>query len=92
LNHHSKKIRLTKLLYDPSIIQLIAQAIAPHPYDNLLEISPGQGTITTELLPVVGRIQAIELDRDLTGLLAQRCAALGNLQTHNTDALKFDAS
>ncbi|MEW8693279.1 MAG: 16S rRNA (adenine(1518)-N(6)/adenine(1519)-N(6))-dimethyltransferase RsmA, partial [Candidatus Thiodiazotropha endolucinida] len=57
---------------------------------NLIEIGPGQGAITTELLPLIGRMQAIELDRDLVGPLAERCASLGELQIHNTDALKFD--
>ncbi|MEW8016988.1 MAG: 16S rRNA (adenine(1518)-N(6)/adenine(1519)-N(6))-dimethyltransferase RsmA, partial [Candidatus Thiodiazotropha endolucinida] len=77
-------------LHDPGIIQRIVQAIDPQPGDNLVEIGPGQGAITTELLSLIGRMQAIELDRDLVGPLAERCASLGELQIHNTDALKFD--
>ncbi|MEW8164644.1 MAG: 16S rRNA (adenine(1518)-N(6)/adenine(1519)-N(6))-dimethyltransferase RsmA, partial [Candidatus Thiodiazotropha endolucinida] len=77
-------------LHDPGIIQRIVQAIDPQPGDNLVEIGPGQGAITTELLSLIGRMQAIELDRDLVGPLAERCASLGELQIHNTDVLKFD--
>lgn len=55
-----------------------------------MEIGPGQGAITTELLPIVGSMHAIELDRDLIEPLAQRCAPLGDLKIHNSDALKFD--
>jgi 16S rRNA (adenine1518-N6/adenine1519-N6)-dimethyltransferase len=92
LNHRPRKRFGQNFLHDPGIIQRIVQAIAPQPDDNLVEIGPGQGAITTELLPLIGQMHAIELDRDLVGPLAQRCASLGELTIHNTDALKFDFS
>ncbi|MES9824583.1 MAG: 16S rRNA (adenine(1518)-N(6)/adenine(1519)-N(6))-dimethyltransferase RsmA [Candidatus Thiodiazotropha endolucinida] len=88
--HRARKRFGQNFLHDPGIIQRIVQAINPQPGDNLVEIGPGQGAITTELLPPIGRMQAIELDRDLVGPLAERCASLGELRIHNTDALKFD--
>ncbi|MBW9264442.1 MAG: 16S rRNA (adenine(1518)-N(6)/adenine(1519)-N(6))-dimethyltransferase RsmA [Candidatus Thiodiazotropha sp. (ex. Lucinisca nassula)] len=88
--HRARKRFGQNFLHNPGIIQRIVQAIDPQPGDNLVEIGPGQGAITTELLPLIGRMQAIELDRDLVGPLAERCASLGELQIHNTDALKFD--
>jgi 16S rRNA (adenine1518-N6/adenine1519-N6)-dimethyltransferase len=90
--HRARKRFGQNFLHDPGIIQRIVQAIAPQPSDNLVEIGPGQGAITTELLPLVARMHAIELDRDLVGPLAQRCASLGELTIHSTDALKFDFS
>ncbi|MEW8032447.1 MAG: 16S rRNA (adenine(1518)-N(6)/adenine(1519)-N(6))-dimethyltransferase RsmA [Candidatus Thiodiazotropha endolucinida] len=90
LNHRPRKRFGQNFLHDPGIIQRIVQAIDPQPGDNLVEIGPGQGAITTELLSLIGRMQAIELDRDLVGPLAERCASLGELQIHNTDVLKFD--
>ncbi|MEW8067947.1 MAG: 16S rRNA (adenine(1518)-N(6)/adenine(1519)-N(6))-dimethyltransferase RsmA [Candidatus Thiodiazotropha endolucinida] len=90
MNHRPRKRFGQNFLHDPGIIQRIVQAIDPQPGDNLVEIGPGQGAITTELLSLIGRMQAIELDRDLVGPLAERCASLGELQIHNTDALKFD--
>jgi 16S rRNA (adenine1518-N6/adenine1519-N6)-dimethyltransferase len=92
LNHRPRKRFGQNFLHDPGIIQRIVQAISPQSGDNLVEIGPGQGAITTELLPLVGQMHAIELDRDLVGPLAQRCASLGDLQIHSTDALKFDFS
>ena len=92
MNHRPRKRFGQNFLHDPGIIQRIVQAIAPKPGDNLVEIGPGQGAITTELLPLLGRMHAIELDRDLVGPLAERCASLGELQIHSTDALKFDFS
>ncbi|MET0069740.1 MAG: 16S rRNA (adenine(1518)-N(6)/adenine(1519)-N(6))-dimethyltransferase RsmA [Candidatus Thiodiazotropha sp.] len=90
MNHRPRKRFGQNFLHDPGIIQRIVQAISPQPGDNLVEIGPGQGAITTELLPLVKRMHAIELDRDLLEPLALRCAALGELQIHNSDALKFD--
>ncbi|MEJ2462238.1 MAG: 16S rRNA (adenine(1518)-N(6)/adenine(1519)-N(6))-dimethyltransferase RsmA [Candidatus Thiodiazotropha sp.] len=90
MSHRPRKRFGQNFLHDPGIINRIVQAIAPQPGDNLVEIGPGQGAITTELLPLVGRMHAIELDRDLVGPLAQRCGSLGDLTIHSTDALKFD--
>jgi 16S rRNA (adenine1518-N6/adenine1519-N6)-dimethyltransferase len=90
LNHRPRKRFGQNFLHDPGIIQRIIQAIAPHPGENLVEIGPGQGAITTELLALVGQMDAIELDRDLIAPLARRCASLGKLEIHNSDALKFD--
>lgn len=92
MNHRPRKRFGQNFLHDPGIIQRIVQTIAPQPGDNLVEIGPGQGAITNEMLPLVGKMHAIELDRDLVGPLAQRCATLGDLQIHNEDALKFDFS
>jgi len=92
LNHRPRKRFGQNFLHDRGIIQRIVQAIAPQRGDNLVEIGPGQGAITKELLPLLGRMHAIELDRDLVGPLADRCAVLGDLRLHNTDALKFDFS
>ncbi|MES9829938.1 MAG: 16S rRNA (adenine(1518)-N(6)/adenine(1519)-N(6))-dimethyltransferase RsmA [Candidatus Thiodiazotropha sp.] len=90
MNHRPRKRFGQNFLHDPGIIRRIVQAIDPQPNDNLVEIGPGQGAITTELLPLIGRMHAIELDRDLVGPLAERCISLGELRIHNTDALKFD--
>ncbi len=90
--HRPRKRFGQNFLHDPGIIRRIVLAIGPQPGDNLVEIGPGQGAITTELLSLTGQMHAIELDRDLITPLAQRCAPLGELQIHNADALKFDFS
>ena len=92
MNHRPRKRFGQNFLHDPGIVQRIVQAIAPQAGDNLVEIGPGQGAITVELLPLVQRMHAVELDRDLVGPLADRCADLGELVIHNRDALKFDFS
>jgi 16S rRNA (adenine1518-N6/adenine1519-N6)-dimethyltransferase len=92
LNHRPRKRFGQNFLHDPGIIQRIVGAIDPQPGDNLVEIGPGQGAITLELLAILKNMHAVELDRDLVGPLAERCAGVGELTIHNVDALKFDFS
>ena len=77
-------------LHDQGIINKIIQNIRPSAEDHLVEIGPGQGAITKELLKTTGRLEAVELDRDLIQPLAEMCATLGKLQIYNADALRFD--
>ncbi len=72
------------------VIARIVHSIRPQPGDQLVEIGPGLGAITGELLKAAGEIHAVELDRDLIEPLKERCAGLGNLTVHSADALKFD--
>jgi 16S rRNA (adenine1518-N6/adenine1519-N6)-dimethyltransferase len=90
LNHRPRKRFSQNFLRDSVTIQRIIQAIDPLVDDNLVEIGPGQGAITTGLLPKVKRMHAVEIDRDLLEPLARRCHPFGELTIHNTDALKFD--
>ena len=77
-------------LHDPAIIGRILDALDARPGEPWVEIGPGRGAITVPLLERIGRLHAIELDRDLIAPLAARCAALGELHLHQADALRFD--
>ena len=65
-------------------------AIAPQHGEALVEIGPGQGALTGQLLTAAGRLDAVEIDRDLAALLRQRFAGEAGLRLHEADALKFD--
>ena len=56
-------------LYDPAILDRIVDAIAPQPDDVVLEVGPGEGTLTRRLAPRVGRVVAIERDARLVAAL-----------------------
>ena len=90
MNHRPRKRFGQNFLHDAGVIRRIVSGIAPKPGDRLVEIGPGQGAITRELLRALGEMDAVELDRDLIGPLAQLCAPLGKLRIHNLDALGFD--
>jgi 16S rRNA (adenine1518-N6/adenine1519-N6)-dimethyltransferase len=55
-----------------------------------VEIGPGLGAITRELLAHLGRVQVVEVDRDLAAALPMRLLNDGELVVHEADALKFD--
>jgi len=76
-------------LTDRHYLTRIAQAIAPHAGDSMVEIGPGTGILTAELVPKLARLHVVEIDRDLAADLALRFPA-GNLSIHVADALDFD--
>jgi len=77
-------------LHDQGIIHRIVMAISPKSGQHLVEIGPGLGALTKEVLPLVGEMDAIELDRDLIPKLEAMAEQLGTLRIHSADALKFD--
>jgi 16S rRNA (adenine1518-N6/adenine1519-N6)-dimethyltransferase len=90
MTHQPRKRFGQHFLHDPAVVQRIVAAVAPQPGDHLVEIGPGEGAITFELLRAAGRLDAIELDRDLVAPLRARSAGLGELVLHSADALRFD--
>jgi 16S rRNA (adenine1518-N6/adenine1519-N6)-dimethyltransferase len=70
-------------LSDPGILARIADALDPQPGETVLEIGPGQGTLTQELLARGLKVIAIEKDGRLAATLK-----LANLQVIEGDALR----
>jgi len=88
--HRPRKRFGQHFLHDRSVVARIIDAIAPHPGDTLVEIGPGLGAMTVPLLDRVGRLQVVELDRDVIPVLRDACAGHGELLVHQADALRFD--
>jgi 16S rRNA (adenine1518-N6/adenine1519-N6)-dimethyltransferase len=76
-------------LADPHYVDRIVAAVGPRPGDNLVEIGPGLAALTGHLLERVGRIAAVEIDRDLAARLRASFPA-DRLQLYEADALEFD--
>jgi len=72
-------------LHDPRVLARLVEEIAPGKEDVLVEIGPGEGALTYRLLDKVGRLEVIEIDRDLA-------ARLDKVKVHQADALEFDYS
>jgi 16S rRNA (adenine1518-N6/adenine1519-N6)-dimethyltransferase len=62
-------------LIEPMHLRRIVDAAGITPGDTILEVGPGTGTLTEELLARGARIVASEIDRDLAALLRDRFAA-----------------
>jgi 16S rRNA (adenine1518-N6/adenine1519-N6)-dimethyltransferase len=90
--HRPRKRFGQHFLRDGDVIDGIVAAINPQPGDRLVEIGPGEGVLTRPVLARAGRIDVVELDRDLASTLAQRLGHPAGLSIHQADALKFDFS
>jgi 16S rRNA (adenine1518-N6/adenine1519-N6)-dimethyltransferase len=90
MHHHPRKRFGQHFLVDHNILNKIVTAIHPSPADTMVEIGPGLGALTMLLLPIVGQMDAIELDRDLIIPLQHNCEKLGLLKLHQADALYFN--
>jgi 16S rRNA (adenine1518-N6/adenine1519-N6)-dimethyltransferase len=56
-------------MIDQNLVRLIADAASITRDDLVIEVGPGTGTLTEELLARAGRVVAVEIDRDLAGEL-----------------------
>lgn len=89
--HKARKRFGQNFLHDPGVIRRIIRAIAPHESDCMVEIGPGLGALTEELLAEAGELDAIELDRDLPPILRTKFFNYGDkFRIHEADAMKFD--
>ncbi|MEE9492997.1 MAG: 16S rRNA (adenine(1518)-N(6)/adenine(1519)-N(6))-dimethyltransferase RsmA [Gammaproteobacteria bacterium] len=88
--HQARKRFGQNFLQDQRVINRIIDSIAPTSADRLVEIGPGKGAITQPLLRTCGKLDVIELDRDLIQPLANKCQSAGELTIHQHDALTFD--
>ena len=77
-------------LIDGSVVSRIIDAFDPKPDQTVIEIGPGRGALTAELVKKAGRVVAIEFDRDLAAQLRDLFAAAPNLTLVEADALTID--
>ena len=76
-------------LVDENVLDKIISAISPKEKENILEVGPGTGALTTRLLSYVNHITAVELDRDLAVVLNQKFNP-NQLTLIQQDILKLD--
>ena len=74
----------------PHTLERIALAACPEPEPLLIEIGPGQGSLTALLLERSRRVIAIEFDAALAERLRLRFAAQGHLEIVHADVLETD--
>jgi 16S rRNA (adenine1518-N6/adenine1519-N6)-dimethyltransferase len=77
-------------LHDPAVIRRILDAVEPKSGERVVELGPGRGALTFGLLERAGRLDAIEIDRDLARLLEADPRAQGRLQLHVENMLETD--
>src|SRR4051812_26457823 len=74
-------------MIDQNLVRLVADAGGIGAEDLVIEVGPGTGTLTDELLARGARVVAVEIDRDLAGLLRERFAGNDRFELIEGDAL-----
>ena len=86
MKHVARKRFGQHFLSDSGIIDAIVRAIAPQAGEPMVEIGPGLAALTQPLVERLGRLNVIELDRDL----AARLRAHPQLHVIESDVLRVD--
>lgn len=77
-------------LVDRSTISKIVNALDLQPADHIIEIGPGRGALTYELVRSGSRVTAIEIDRELAPRLADEFSRSDNFRVVEADILTTD--
>lgn len=75
-------------LTDPNYLRKIADALAPRENDCLVEIGPGLGALTGQVLERIAHIHVVEIDKRFIQHLEHQFP--DRLTIHEGDAVKFD--
>ena len=77
-------------LVDDEIVLGIVNAANITKNDLVIEIGPGLGTLTKELLERAGKVTCIELDKRMIQILQDRFSMYSNFEIINNDVLKVN--
>lgn len=77
-------------LIDHNVIDQIVEGAEVSSEDTVIEIGPGVGTLTKELLKRAKKVIAIEIDSDLIPILTEELKDHDNFQLIHQDAMKVD--
>lgn len=77
-------------LRDRSVLERIVAALGLTGHETVVEIGPGRGALTDLLVPRVGRLVAVEVDRDLVAILRERYAGQPHVEIVEGDVLQHD--
>lgn len=86
-DHVARKRFGQHFLKDANVLSTIADALGEFGKQTVLEIGPGRGALTDLLVKRARRLIAIEVDRDLVGMLRTRYADRTNVEIIEADVL-----
>src|SRR4030095_10359990 len=74
-------------MIDQNLVRIVADAGKIESGDGVIEVGPGTGTLTEELLARGADVIAVEIDRDLAAMLRSRYADNPKMKLIEGDAL-----
>lgn len=84
-----RKLLSQNFLHDRELVKRLIRNSSIGKIDTVLEIGPGTGIITEELLCKAGRVIAVELDARFYNKIKTRLYGYRNLELYNSDILTF---
>jgi 16S rRNA (adenine1518-N6/adenine1519-N6)-dimethyltransferase len=90
LGFSARKSFSQNFLTDSYVVSEIVEAAELGESDTVLEVGPGLGVMTRELVRAAGRVVAVEVDRGLAELLPRLVAHPEKLEVIQADILEFD--
>ena len=92
MTHRARKRFGQNFLHNHGVINDIISMINAQCNDHIVEIGPGKGALTRELVGQCRKLDIIELDRDLVKLLDAQFGHLNGMTIHSADALNVNYS
>ena len=90
LNEKPKYKLGQNFLIDTNISRKITKLVQGQLADPIIEVGPGTGSLTSELLKDNYRIKAVEIDKAASEVLSERFTGIPNIEIFNEDAMEFD--
>src|SRR3989344_1012496 len=84
-----KKFLGQNFLINKGIVEKIISASDLSKNDMVLEVGPGMGALTQELIKYAGRVIAVEKDKRFFELLKEKFKDADNIELINADIIKF---
>jgi len=89
-NIRAKKALGQNFLVDGNVIDNIIKAAQVGVDENVLEVGPGRGALTSLLAEKAAQVVAVEWDRDLVPLLKEGVGSKANVEVVHGDILRVD--
>ena len=90
LNEKPKYKLGQNFLIDTNISRKITKLVQGQLADPIIEVGPGTGSLTSELLKDNYRIKAVEIDKAASEVLSERFTGIPNIEIFTEDAMEFD--
>ena len=92
---YNNKVRLKKkygqnFCIDEHLIDDIINAANITSNDSILEIGPGIGTLTKEMAKIAKHVTAIEIDKEMVGILTKNFQNIENVTVINADIMEWN--
>ena len=88
----AKKSLGQNFLVDQEALDQIVEAADLYDGDHVVEVGPGTGFLTEQLIQHAGKVTSVELDDDMVEILNEQFSLTENLEIVHSDILKVDVA